>query len=111
LWVRETFAANVPGCERGLSYRADHIDPRGDGPASPMRWTPSIHMPRWASRITLAVKSVRIERLSAITEAGAKAEGFASRAELLATWAAIYGDVAADPWVWVVGSEREVTRG
>lgn len=47
LWVRETFARDVPGCEAqgGVSYRADHNDPRGDGPANPMRWTPAIHMP------------------------------------------------------------------
>lgn len=75
LWVRECFAKGVDGCERGLSYRADHLDPRGDGPANPMRWTPSIHMPRWASRLTLEVESVRIERLHEIHEDDAKAEG------------------------------------
>lgn len=75
LWVRECFATDVDGCERGLSYRADHRDPRGDGPANPMRWRPSIHMPRWASRLTLEVLEVRIERLHEITEDDAKAEG------------------------------------
>ena len=77
LWVRETWAANVPGCEwqRGLSYRADHRDPRGDGPANPMRWRPSIHMPRWASRLTLEITEVRAQRLQDITEQDARAEG------------------------------------
>lgn len=75
LWVRETWASDVPGCDRGLSYRADHRDGRGDGPAHPMRWRPSIHMPRDASRLTLAVTSVRVERLQAITDADVKAEG------------------------------------
>lgn len=75
LWVRETFATAVPGCERGLAYRADHRDPRGDGPAHPMRWRPSIHMPRWASRITLEIVDVRVERLHDITEEDARAEG------------------------------------
>lgn len=77
LWVRESFAANVPGCEfqGGYSYRADHIDPRGDGPAHPITWTPSIHMPRAASRITLAIEHIRVERLQDITEEDARAEG------------------------------------
>ncbi len=75
LWVRETFASGVPGCPGGYSYRADHVDPRGDGPAHPMVWTPSIHMPRWASRITLEVTDIRPERVKSITNSDATAEG------------------------------------
>ncbi|RFU90212.1 MULTISPECIES: hypothetical protein [Citrobacter] len=65
LWVRETFSA-VPdhdepvGCS-ALLYAADCGTPYG-------KWKPSIHMPRWASRILLEITDVRVERLQAADE-------------------------------------------
>jgi hypothetical protein len=90
LWVRETFAftdAHEPDYEGSIEYRADHkcfavscnelidvphtCDPRPfDG-----QWASSIHMPRWASRITLEITDVRAQRLQDISEADAIAEG------------------------------------
>jgi hypothetical protein len=75
LWVRETWADGIAGCPNGVSYRADHLDPLGDGPANPMKWRPSIHMPRWASRITLTITDVRVQRVQDISEEDAEEEG------------------------------------
>lgn len=119
LWVREQFSYEN-GCSKDSTecpcwYWADGNPDYGD-------WTrpkPSIHMPRWASRITLEILSVRIERLHDISEADAQAEGVSkdcpighlpaylagsysySYAQL---WDKINGDGswAANPWVWVV---------
>lgn len=91
LWVRETWAAfdldwSWPGRPRDLSggpwpnivYRADDgLDEHGW-----KRWRPSIHMPRWACRITLEVTDVRVERLKDITEDDAMAEGWIKRPDL-----------------------------
>lgn len=67
LWVRETVSRFAMG--RVVAYKADNDN---DGP---MKWRPSIHMPRWASRITLEVESVRVERLQGIDGEDAEAEG------------------------------------
>lgn len=66
LWVRETFAP----FGNAFAYKADqlNIDP-------PMKWKPSIFMPRAASRINLLIKDIRVERLQDISEADAEAEG------------------------------------
>lgn len=74
-------------------------------------WRPSIHMPRWASRILLEITDVRVERLNAITESDASAEGITDTGfgDLLVDgyrylWKSIYGDDSwqANPWVWVI---------
>lgn len=99
LWVRETWNTFDPGkdcpvpiaperwgkrapwtgCEGDRKiewtavYRADgELEHPTDGPA---RWKPSIFMPRWASRITLEITEVRVQRLQEISEDDARAEG------------------------------------
>lgn len=111
IWVRETFCA-VPdheepaGCS-ALLYAAD-----GNGPYG--KWTPSIHMPRWASRILLEITSVRVERLHDMNETDSLAEGIqfspyplVSLNEFALLWESIYNvdpskSWKANPWVWVI---------
>ena len=80
LWVRETFRvcdvagesfspADIAPTNAHCFYRAD-CEPGGAGP-----WRPSIHMPRWASRLLLEVTDVRVERVQEISEADVAAEG------------------------------------
>lgn len=100
------------------------------------RWHPSIHMPRWASRITLEVTGVRVERLQDISESDAIAEGIernvfndewsgygqfhgaalTPKGSYRALWESINGPGSwdANPWVWVVEFTRhnaQVKRG
>lgn len=130
LWVRETWM-HFGNCSTGhepvraqVRYAADESTRLcGEWPdheAAPHRkwwntgrapWTPGIHMPRWASRITLTVTSVRVERLQAITEEDARAEGCTSRIDFRHLWDSINGKRpgcawADNPWVRVVGFER-----
>lgn len=100
LWVRETYLPDPPsddpswhenvcsyvewsGCGSKVSdvphalRQVDHCIFAADAKwaGTEMRWRPSIHMPRWASRLTLTVKNVRVERLQDINEDDAIAEG------------------------------------
>lgn len=72
LWVRETWAPHpdFPETVRRGVYRADP-----ECKYDVERWRPSIHMPRWASRIVLEVVSVRVERLNDCSKKDAIAEG------------------------------------
>lgn len=114
LWVRETWTQNTSGV---VWYRADG-HPIADG-----LWRPSIHMPRWASRITLEMTRVWVERVQDITEEDAMKEGFIRElkpdgsvgwgAELVEamdafrdTWQSIYGTWDANPFVWAVEFRR-----
>lgn len=77
-------------------------------------WRPSIHMPRWASRITLEIYNVRVERLQDISEADAAAEGVHTDPACpaydayQALWEQINGPDSwdANPFVWVVTFRR-----
>lgn len=83
LWVREAWATDAPdldSCQRGVESDGPAYGPYYRATASKfdlasLRWRPSIHMPRWASQITLDVAEVCVERLQDITEDGAKREG------------------------------------
>lgn len=114
LWVRETwncfdgwagyyYAADYEGFGIGPDDDPDHV------PDHAVRWKPSIHMPRAASRINLDITSVRVERLHAISDADARAEGPAGHPDgpwhaFRSLWTLINGPESwdANPWVWVV---------
>lgn len=76
LWVRETFmhgGSLAPAYAR--RYRADDSVIPGLGDFEGELWVPSIHMPRWASRLLLGVTDVRVERIQEISESDIEAEG------------------------------------
>jgi len=139
LWVRETFRVHSRATDVAtLVYKASeqqswtqqtHRVPieKCNKPAVVDKWTPSIHMPRWASRITLEITGVRVERLWDITEDDAKAEGCTFEAlrfkpgtreveemghtavyQFGGLWQSIYGADSwqANPWVWAIEFKR-----
>jgi len=150
LWVRETWLEDPEddgtwaytqymGCKGSpLSdipkrfQKPDHCIFRADWNGPEMLWRPSIHMPRWASRILLEVIDVRVERLQDISEDQCIAEGIEGcvpgcqspydgdgapecdcmnlsyEESFQALWTSINGakSWSANPWVWVVEFKR-----
>jgi len=123
LWVRETFGV-CTFCGKVGAYRATPTGECGDACWACNRtiekWKPPIFMPRWASRITLEITAVRVERLKDITVEDAQAEGVTPlgvegdgrrwRAAFRELWDSLnlkrgYG-WDANPWVWVLSFKR-----
>ena len=74
LWVRETWAIATAESQAEFNKLAEVAWYRADGERD-IKWRPSIFMPRWASRITLEIVNVRVERLQEVSESDALAEG------------------------------------
>ena len=127
IWVRETFCLDDNGHEEWPIFRADGTAlPQRPTTRKPARWTPSIHMPRWASRIQLEIVAVRVERLNACSDVDAVAEGIGlnpsaigmkltnppGKSMALAMFSELWdsingaGSWAANPWVWVIEFKR-----
>ncbi|MDW3572530.1 hypothetical protein N4235_16640 [Enterobacter asburiae] len=120
IWVRETWAEAGAGAPDLKLYRAnypEHVPTHYENvpPDDEIRWTPSIHMPRWASRLTLEITGVRVERLASVSDEDAGKEGYpANPAPYGGTmdkwlwfrglWDSIYPDQSFrhNPWVWVI---------
>jgi hypothetical protein len=134
LWVRESCiissknfgdrhfsnATDYEGDWRTIQYLADGFDRDAANDFGFTKATPSIHMPRWASRITLEVTDVRVERVQEISKADALAEGMLPNedpasghihpaSQFAQLWDGINAKRApwsANPWVWVIGFRR-----
>jgi hypothetical protein len=125
LWCRETwtpdhaaFYPNFPvvyKADSAYDYERENGKVYSDEQKAwyPYRWRSPFHMPRRLSRITLEITGVRVERLQAISEADAMAEGMDAKPEpdlslnrgrFALLWESINGPGSwdANPWVWVI---------
>ena len=119
LWVRETFRlAYALGEEavRAIDYKADdstiYNPPLAEDEGCLLKreknakWTPSIHMPRYASRITLKVKRVWVERIQDISAEDCKKEGLQFmighniKNHFHTLWKSCGYEWDSNPWVW-----------
>lgn len=143
LWVRETWniydycpgeyggqgeagypLRKIPGVDPGSGYCLEYAANGGDGP-----WRPSIHMPRWASRINLDIVGIQVERLQDISDDDCEAEGIKQewtclnpgtgsyalgndvRDDFRNLWDSINGKKPgcswdSNPWLWVISFRR-----
>ncbi|SWX55482.1 morphogenetic protein [Klebsiella pneumoniae] len=133
IWVRETFQGPLFDYDLMDSYCKDPTPfekpefcvYKADGVPAPefydaddelhCCWRPSIHMPRWASRILLEITDVRVERLLSMSQDDARAEGVIAASGPMEAglafrelWDSIYGEESwnANPWVWVIEFKR-----
>ncbi|RQZ50896.1 hypothetical protein [Burkholderia sp. Bp9099] len=121
LWVRETWnwEKNAIGSKRDEDGPFAYAASPTHGSSIDGKWHPSIHMPRFASRITLEITGVRAERLQSISDADAEAEGvdflrhvpnadetLNARGLFRCLWDGLNATRGhgwdANPWVWVV---------
>lgn len=140
LWVRECWCEPEPGVDpRVLVYRADLTEAQLKEERAIRRvcsgcvhWRPSIFMSRWASRITLEVTEVRVQRLQDISDEDIAAEGVTSHVGEMSIngkpatgfvspqyafaclWNSINGKREGctwgdNPWVWAISFKREAT--
>ncbi|CDL52071.1 Phage-related protein [Klebsiella pneumoniae ISC21] len=120
IWVRETWAdtgASAPDLKLYRANYPEHVPSIYENvpQAKEIRWTPSIHMPRTASRILLEITDVRVERLRSMSQDDARAEGVIAASGPMEAglafrelWDSIYGEESwkANPWVWVIKFKR-----
>ena len=136
IWVRETFAdlrgTGIEGTDPARRFDAAYSADVKPGSASDearidfrIKWKPSIHMPRWASRLTLRITDVRVERVQDISDEDAAAEGVepfgdgsafvqlkdaqiysTTRGCFASLWRSIYTKSGytwgENPWVWAI---------
>lgn len=123
------YTADIPADKSSANpYTAPYFFADDGVPSLPQRNIPSIHMPRWASRIDLEITGIRVERLQDISKEDAIAEGVSyssrykgyhteecrhfhasdSRESYAHLWESINGPGSWDsnPWVWVVEFKR-----